>query len=214
MENKFDSFIANIRNVTCASDLCDLICTLGLFLDNRGLYGRYTDSQVSQGGMWQDPMEFATFLWDSRTDFTGMESFLEIGTFTGYTFFVFKYFLRAFVNPGIRTQTMDVTSQHIDPEISPYISDNFVQGTSFDVTDQFDMVFIDGCHEAPWPLNDLNNLSPAAKIVIMHDVNDKYCPYVGHVFQNEIDETIWTKKMYACSDVGNIFGFGLCVRRM
>lgn len=205
--NKFDNFLEKLPAITNEKDLCDLICTLGLFKDNRPIYGQYTHYQVEQGGAWQDPMELATFLWSSRDDFRGINSYLEIGTFTGYTFFIILNFLKTFVNPFIRAKTVD-PNIFIDPEIMPYIQPYFQRGTSEDVKDeQYDLVFIDGCHEAPWPQIDLDNVKDKSNIIFFHDIVDVHCPFVKETFQNIA--FINKHKIYTLACKPDLFGIGI-----
>jgi len=91
--NAFENFKLAMRGVANERDLCRAICELGLRKDERDIYGAYARHQVEDGGVWQDPMELATFLWNSREDFKDVRSFLEIGTFTGYSFFIIHTFL-------------------------------------------------------------------------------------------------------------------------
>jgi len=206
--NKYELFISKLPNVNNENELCDIICDLGMFNDNRCIYGKYEKYQVHQGGVWQDPYELATFLWNSQDDFKGAKSFLEIGTFTGYSFFIIFQFLKVFVNKDIIGKTVDPSDSFIVSDISPYISPYYFKGTSFDVINEtFDIVFIDGCHENPWPINDFENVGQKANIVFFHDINDKYCHDVVTTF-NKLEKKMKSKRYHhAC--VPNTFGIGI-----
>jgi hypothetical protein len=206
--NKFDRFISSVGSVKSADQLCGLICSLGLVKDPRGLYGRYNEFQVPVGGAWQDPYELARFLWDSKDDFEGCTSFLEIGTYTGYTFFIITNFLRAHVCPTLRCKTIDPCANYIDPAIWPYVQEHFQLATSEDVKgEQYDIVLIDGNHEGEWPLLDFNNCSKGARIVVFHDIVDKWCPAVRNTF--ETLKMRCESKEYVFSHDGNTFGIGV-----
>jgi hypothetical protein len=217
--NRFDSFLTDLPGVTSEGELCDLICRLGLYQDKRGLYGKFERFQVRWGGVWQDPLELATFLWNSRNDFKTCNSYLEIGTWTGYSFFIIYNFLRVFSNPAITGKTIDPSmyfmGRTIDPsscctleQIAPYVLPHYQQCTSDEVKGEaYDLVFIDGCHEAPWPLRDFDNVKRHASMVFFHDIDDRWCPDVVSTFKTLSQE--YRTKRYIHSNVGNTFGIGL-----
>jgi hypothetical protein len=214
--NKFESFLTHLPGIQNEDELCDLICQLGLYADIRGVYGRYERFRIPKGGVWQDPMELATFLWNSRDDFKACNSYLEIGTFTGYSFFIIYNFLRVFSNPAITGKTID-PSRYIPtidpcscciPEIAPYVLPYYQQCTSDDLKGEvYDLVFIDGCHDAPWPLHDFDNIKPNASIAFFHDIDDRWCMDVVSAFEALSQE--YRTKRYIHSSVGNIFGIGV-----
>jgi len=210
METKFDVFIRELPNVCNEQDLCNLICSLGLYRDTRGIYGQYERFQVEKGGVWQDPFELATFLWNSKQDFRHVTSYLDIGTFNGYTFFIIMSFLKAFVNPDIKCKTVDPYDFVDDKTILPYIFPYYERCTSDEIRErqeQYDLVFIDGCHEAPWPRKDFDNCKNFASIVFFHDVVDKWCPDVRAIFE-ELASVHQTKK-YVLSHDKRTFGIGV-----
>ncbi len=215
--NRFESFLTHLPGIQNEGELCHLICQLGLYADKRGLYGKFEKFQISTGGIWQDPWELAVFLWNSRNDFKACNSYLEIGTFTGYSFFIIYNFLRVFSNPAITGKTIDPSSHYIpaiDPrscaisEIAPYVLPYYQKCTSDDLKGEaYDLVFIDGCHEAPWPLRDFNNIKPNASIAFFHDINDRWCPDVVSTFDALSQE--YRTKRYIHGNVENIFGIGV-----
>ena len=204
--DEFERFIAGLDNVTKWEDLCELICNLGLFMDNRKIYDDYEPFQVATGGCWQNPRELAIFLWDSQESFKGAESYLDIGTFNGYTFFVIMNFLKKFVNPAIRCKTIDPCN-HITPSILPYVLPYYECCTSDEVNEQYDIVFIDGCHEAPWPMRDFENFCNSSSVVFFHDVVDKWCPDVAEAFGVAAES--WVTKKYVYTKNQATFGFGI-----
>lgn len=209
--NKFDKFKSDLVDVKCIDDLCIAICHLGLYKDDRGIYGNYNAYQVDDwGGVWQDPMELATFLWNSREDFKNVTSYLDIGTFNGYTFFVIMSFLKQFVNSDIKCKTIDPLDMMRNDDIRPYILPYYECCTSNDIAlrnEQYDLVFIDGCHEAPWPMIDFNNSKSFASIVFFHDIVDKWCPDVRATFDT-VSHSYYTKR-YVLSHDKATFGIGV-----
>lgn len=206
--NKYEVFINKLPSVQNEKDLCDLICELGLYMDSRSLYGVYEPYKTSRGGVWQDPFELAKFLWDSKEDFQGAQTFLEIGTFTGYSFFIIYEFLKAFVNKDIKAITIDPVPIFAECDIAPYIAPHYQQLTSEGMKAQrFDIVFIDGNHSAPWPLMDFENVGIRARCAFFHDINDKYCHDVVAAF-NEL-ETKYKSKRYQYASNANQFGIGI-----
>lgn len=208
-----DEFISGLDHVTKWEDLCDLICNLGLFMDDRGIYDEYERFQVAQGGCWQNPRELAMFLWDSRDTFQGAESYLDIGTFNGYTFFVIMNFLKKFVNPNIRCKTIDPLN-NIEPSIAPYVLPYYECCTSDDIAyrnEQYDIVFVDGCHEAPWPMRDFKNFCNSSSVIFFHDVVDKWCPAVTAAFSSAAET--WGTKKYVYSRDQATFGIGVVLLR-
>lgn len=208
--NKFEQFICDLDQVTNQDDLCNAICKIGLFKDARGIYGTYNRFQVDIGGVWQDPNELATFLWKSRNDFKNVQSYLDIGTFNGYTFFVIMSFLKKFVASDIKCKTIDPMNMMHDLSIVPYILPYYECCTTDDIAlrkERYDLVFIDGCHEAPWPMRDFDNCKNLADIVFFHDIVDKWCPAVRETFENI--SCVYDTKQYVQSHDKSTFGIGV-----
>jgi hypothetical protein len=203
-----DNYINNIKNINCIDDLTQLIANIGLFYDDRNLYGKYQNFMLEkgQGGLWQNPEELATFLWNNKQLFidSDIQSYLDIGTFNGYTTFVIVEFLKAFVNPNIRVKTIDPFIL-IHPIMSSYISQYFHQTTIEGVQEEYDLVFIDGLHEYPGPSNDFNHVSKYAKIVFFHDITDRHCPAVRDTFAQLAP--LYEHNIVNLS--GDLFGIGL-----
>jgi hypothetical protein len=204
--NKFDSFISRVKDVKGADELCNLICEIGLYRDNRGIYDIYEKYQVSSGGIWQNPMELAVFLWDVKDILkeAKISNFLEIGTFTGYTFFIINVFLKAHVSPDLISKTVDPDLQ-LDNEIYPYVIKHYQKGTIDDVKETYDLVFIDGNHSNPGPTHDFESVEKYAKFVFFHDVCDKYCPDVATAYKKYSSE--YEGNIYSLSKTG-CFGIG------
>lgn len=206
--NKFDLFLKNLPYIKNQNELTNLICTLGLFYDNRNLYKEYEKFMVQDGGgIWQNPEELATFLWETKTLFkeNNIKSYLDIGTFNGYTFFIISNFLKVFVNKDIKVCSID-PEIHIEHSIKEYIKNDIKNCTSFDIFDSFDLVFIDGCHTGEWPMNDFKNaLKLNCKFAFFHDIVDKYCPDVNKTW-SIISKEFKTNEFCKSRDT---FGIGL-----
>jgi hypothetical protein len=209
--NSMDNYISKVPNVASSTELCSLICSIGLFNDERGIYGQYNDFMrpSGQGGLWQNPMELATFLWDNRQLFSQVRSYLDIGTFNGFTTFVIVEFLRAHVSRDIRVKTIDpnihFSGQDTERYIRPYFSKCTID--SLEPGEEYDLVFIDGLHEKPGPSHDFDSVKNFAKFVFFHDIADKYCPYVVETFDRLSSQ--YESKRTCLTD--GVFGIGLII---
>jgi len=150
------------------------------------LYGEYEQFMrpYGQGGLWQNPMELATFLWDNKDLFQQVKSYLDIGTFTGFTTFVIVEFLKAHVSKDIRVKTIDPENWFAGQESERYIQSYYSQMTvdNLQPGEEYDLIFIDGMHDSPGPSHDFDSVKKFAKFVFFHDITDKYCPYVIETF--------------------------------
>lgn len=222
LANRFDTFINNIKKCTSADELAELISCLGLFKDDRDLYSaRFSHCQIEagNGGLWQEPLELATALWSLKDELCVISElhqrqlrFVEIGTFTGYTFFVFREFIKAHVTPNLISRTFDPYDCIMD-DIKPWIESDIVRGTSLEAAataaeqGPWDIVFIDGCHEAPWPLLDFERLHANTHIVLFHDIVDGYCPDVVQAFKNV--SMMFKSRQVTLAHRPNVFGIGI-----
>jgi len=180
-----ENYLEKVGQVNNADELCRLICDIGLYYDTRSIYEEWAFCMKDngEGGIWQNPMELAKFLWGSKDIFkkAGVKSYLDIGTFNGFTFFVIHNFLRAHVCPDIRARTLD-TWTCIHPLVQKYVEPYHTNGSVDDNFDDWDLVFIDGNHSHPGPIHDFQSVRGFAKFVFFHDIVDKFCPDVRDTF--------------------------------
>jgi hypothetical protein len=176
-----DKKLARVLDQIAAADLEELlkadfvetlIQQIGLRKDTRDIYG---DDEAYMNpierGLWQIPKqlaELAVFLAPER-----IESFLEIGTFTGHTFTFLMAYLSRF-NPSLAGITLDVGDY--DP-VKYLCKDRFntcfVIGRSQDfVTSRFDLCLIDGDHSYDVLSHDFHNVGKNSRICVFHDIND------------------------------------------
>ena len=169
-------------------DYQDAICDFGLVNDLTipELYGeerKYMLSDRNELGIYQTPIQFASLL--KYLEQYNFDSYLEIGVFRGGTFLFMKYFLQA-KNPNIKLYCVDPTDNIHNlakQEIQAYLID----GTSNDLINHYDLVFIDGDHSYNWAKLDWLNAGQHAKVCIFHDVNEPTCPGVVKLW-NEVKQ--------------------------
>ena len=156
-------------NSNLKSKILETILFQKLFIDNRGnMYGdKYENYLSTNSGLWQLPEEFAdlmVFLSDKN-----IKTFLNIGTFNGYSFNVLANFLHS-IN-STQCITIDpIDHNPIKDEKFEYLSDT---SDSF-VNQQFDLVFIDGLHSYDGVKTDYENVGKFAKYCIFHDIEDSF----------------------------------------
>lgn len=176
-EYKFISELKNRNKMLLFSDdgitnddIINEILDLRLFVDDRGnIYGdKYKNYLNDQIGIWQHPEELAKLCLILKK--FKINSFLDIGTFNGYTF----KFLSEFLNKYQKTKCIT-----IDPIYhNPIVDDRFtyLNATSKNFIGQkFDLVFIDGDHEYSSVKEDYENVGQYANICIFHDIRDEFC---------------------------------------
>jgi len=181
-----DQYIEKVGQVSSADELCRLICDIGLYYDTRSIYAEWSFCMLEQGqgGIWQNPMELAKFLWGTKDILrkAGVKSYLDIGTFNGFTFCIISHFLRAHVCPDIKVKTIDPWKS-IHPTVSKYVLPYYAQESIDDNFDSWDLVFIDGNHTHPGPIHDFQSVRGFAKFVFFHDIVDRFCPDVRSTFE-------------------------------
>jgi hypothetical protein len=196
-------FLEELPHVASVEQLTHLLCTrVGLYRDERPLYGEFARFQRDRG-LWQDPRQLASFLWVNKNLFRslGIRSFLEVGTFHGYSFFVILAFLHAHVDERITGLTLDI-NDFLDPALRPFIGDMCRRGSSRDLvhdSPRFDLVFIDAEHTLEAVTEDYLNVGVSAKACLFHDVNDKHCLGVGEFWRRMVARSRGEPVDYDCT---------------
>lgn len=177
-ENPFAHFIEHVPNVRSDHELAMLISSVGVYnrydgqarpgVEVHPRFRRFAYEPNVKKGLWNDPDRLAAFLWFNKDEWKakGVKSCLEIGTFTGYGFFVVSTFLKTFVNPEMTFKTIDIEPLNEQDPVYNYIKDYFQQTTSDALSgEKYDLVLIDGSTEKEWLAKDLNNTRVGAKSV-------------------------------------------------
>uniref|UniRef100_A0A6C0AIT5 Methyltransferase n=1 Tax=viral metagenome TaxID=1070528 RepID=A0A6C0AIT5_9ZZZZ len=149
-------------------------------------------TELECGGLWQTPVQLAGYLiFLSDKSIT---SFLEIGTFTGYTTIIVCAYLSRF---GLtRFDTYDISHLcKIEFLISKYsLPITYKVGTpdfiKTSVSSYYDTVFIDGDHGYDGVKADFIKFGKGCRFVCFHDINDFWCSGVVK-FWNELKTTYY-----------------------
>ncbi len=191
--------------------LANIIREIGLSYDPRQIYGddnRFMNP--SRLGLWQHPVQLAkTLIYLSDL---APASFLEIGTFKGFTTTVFAAYLRRF-NPECKVTSIDPV-KHIDPHpIWQELKIEYLQTDSSKFAGQkFDVCFIDGDHSFEAVASDYQQVGKYARVCIFHDINEELCPDV-ELFWNgqksEYSSTCQTLEFLDHSENRKIMGIGI-----
>jgi len=178
-------------NDNLRDDLIKEIINVGLYANNKNLthyYGtKYNEYVKYEIGLWQHPEEFADLCLILKN--YKINSFLNIGTFNGYSF----KFLSNFLNRYQETKCITVDSINHNPIIDKRFT--YLNTTSQDfIAQKFDLVFIDGDHEYSSVRKDYENVGQYAKICVFHDIKDEFCINLSNggppKFWNEIKDDL------------------------
>jgi hypothetical protein len=115
-----------------------------------------------------------------------IDSFCEVGVYHGGNFLFTSEYLSRF-NPEIQCLGVDPTN-YLDSDIRSMIDTELFMSlksiTSEEIKGrEFDFVFIDGEHRAPWPAKDYENVGQYAKICGFHDLQDPGWPDVAKFWE-------------------------------
>jgi hypothetical protein len=188
--------------------LTELIGSIGLYHDLRfhpkdptiHMYGndvKYMnsyDSYIENIGMWQIPRQLAGFLI-KLVSLGKVETYLDIGTFSGATITVVSIYLMRF---GLkRVDTLDIIKYVKDELIQKWdelklpINYKIINNNLFSKTDaplnKYDVIFIDANHAYDYIKNDYDQVNDMSKIICFHDIDDVWCLDVVK-FWNEIKQ--------------------------
>jgi len=170
LDRLFSSSLSELRDIGYVEQM---IGQIGLARDRRGIYGndvKYMNPVAR--GLWQIPRqlaEFAVFLSQFK-----INSLIEIGTYTGYTFTFLAAYLTRF-NPGLDAVTVDVTNHKPVSNLwEGRLNARFHLGQSADFSNQaFDLCLIDGDHSFNSVSGDFDQVGKKSKICCFHDINDE-----------------------------------------
>jgi hypothetical protein len=178
------------------------VSDVGLFRDPRrsphdetkSLYGDDEKHMLPEGvpgGMWQTPGQLARLMvFLAQQD---VQTYLEIGTFSGWTITVIvAYLLR--VGTLRKATTFDV-HRHVDPELESLWTEfglpiEYVLASPHDKwaifskpSSPYDVIFIDGDHSYEGVRSDYDFFKDKGRHLVFHDVNDEWCPGVRRIWQ-------------------------------
>lgn len=198
--------------------LAHKIGSVGLFYESRtspndpskSIYGddvvyMLNKSPGSSEGLWQTPIQLAKFLVfiGSR----GVETYFDIGTFSGYTITLITIYLLRF---GLKTvHTFDISnlcsSRMRDIWTRYHLPITYFLGDTSNLLATYDLVFIDGDHETG-VFTDFANWRDKCKFAVFHDIIDQFCPCVRK-FWSDAKNDVQNARFYEFTDHPN--GFSL-----
>jgi hypothetical protein len=187
---------------------------------SKGIYGleaMFQNASRSDFGIYQTPIQFAGYLKWLEEHISGIRSYLEIGVFSGGMAVVMKNFINCFAGENLRTVWLEVNLANIHPAAVQYLGDQLRICSSFDrgfiaeaQAAPFDMVFIDGDHEYKGVRADWENFGRTARIVVFHDIVEKFCPGVVRLW-NELNTLPGWQSVTFVDSVGGHVGQGIGV---
>lgn len=145
---------------------------------------KFKNPSTLMAGIYQTPDQISQALV-YLSDFE-IKTYLEIGVFQGGTFLFMSEYLKRF-NPDIKCLGLDPTNYlnaeiREETELSEWM--RMIAVTSDKLSGRvFDLVFIDGDHSAEWLAIDWESVGKAAKICMLHDIQEKSCPDVVAIWE-------------------------------
>lgn len=165
---------ANLSSLRNPLWLAPLIAEVGLFNDNRPIYGEYNYFQAEylQPALWQHPEEFASYLILLAE--LGVRRYLDLGCFHGFGSVLTAIYLKRF-SPESEVTAADLNRWIPDPQPPVFNQLRYHQpSTSADYSpEDFDCVLIDADHDYSACKLDFERLG-TCKTIVFHDVNDQH----------------------------------------
>ena len=126
-------------------------------------------------GLWQIPRQLAeTLIYLSDKN---IKSFMEIGTYAGFTTLLIVSYLKRFsnFNKCISVDVFDLRPDDIKDLFLKLNIEHKISTSSEFKNKKFDLCFIDGNHEYKWVKKDFLNVGVNSKFCMFHDINDRNC---------------------------------------
>ena len=174
-------------------EMADMVRHIGLTYDERPIYGNETkymlprSSRSGRSGLWQIPNQIGCALATLAQQ--PVHSFLEIGTFAGYTGLLLASLLRGWLPHEQRSSFWSLSIDIHDyrnpctKELSTHLQHPLLlrhagpAGPSLVHTElagrMVDVCFIDGCHKFECVSADYNEMKQSCRVVMFHDIKNK-----------------------------------------
>ncbi len=192
----YSSSIEDLRNVDMVSQKigeCGLVweARRALADGSMSIYGddhvyMLSREETLQGqyhnGLWQTPGQLAGALVHLSSQ--NIDSFVEIGTYAGWTCTVIVAYLMRF---GLNSAYTYDVEQFCSP-LTQTIWKNHNMPLVYLLNEpippgDYDLIFIDGNHEYPYVKADYEMYKSRARMLMFHDINDAYCPGVRQIWK-------------------------------
>jgi len=160
--------------------IANLIRQAGLspYDPKRDLYGNERIHMNKHAGICQHPIELAKTI--DLIIRMGYKNMIEIGAGHGWTSTITQHIVSKF-------QTFETTSVDKNPKSFNGISDisevQFINENSWDLQGTFDVAFIDADHAYEAVCRDYDNFGRGAKMCVLHDIDDFFCPGVQQLWR-------------------------------